>query len=94
MVRVIEQKSDADEMACVEFRVYRKPTDPAVIFGEMFFIEQEGPRAASISTSDLGIPVDKAFLGTVDYANQRGIPFIWIDDPRELFPPTKRPALS
>jgi hypothetical protein len=70
MVRVIEQKSDAGEWACVEFRVYRKPADPAVIFGEMFFIEQEGPRAASISTSDMGVPVEKAFLGTIGYANE------------------------
>jgi hypothetical protein len=93
MVRVIEKTEDAGDVAYIEFRVYAKPTDPTVIFGEMTFAESAGGKAPiTITTSSLGVPVEEAFLGTLNYANQRRIPFVWINDPRALFPPSKRPA--
>lgn len=93
MVRVIEKTEDAGGAAYIEFKVYPKPADPAVIFGEMTIAESAGGKAPiTITTSNLGIPVEEAFLGTLKYANNRRIPFVWINDPRGLFPPSKRPV--
>jgi hypothetical protein len=93
MVRVIEKAEDAGELACIEFRVYLKPTDDTVVFGEMTFAESAGSKAPiTITTSNLGVPVEAAFVGTLEYANRRNIPFVWVNDPRGLFPPSKRPA--
>ena len=68
--------------------------DPTVVIGEMSFFESEaGPKAPiTITTSDLDVLVEEAFLSTLDYANQRSIPFVRIIDPGGLFPPSKRPA--
>jgi hypothetical protein len=91
MVQVVERKEDAGEAGYIEFRVYQKPTDPAVILGEMSFVESESG-AASITTSNLGALVEGEYLKTLDYANQRRIPFVWINDPGGLFPASKRAA--
>lgn len=90
MVRVIEQRSEAGDDACIEFRVYPKPTDPEVVLGDMMFAEDVAPRAAAITVSPLGMGVKEVFLATLEYANQRGIPAVWVNDPYNLFPLAKR----
>jgi|HubBroStandDraft_1064217.scaffolds.fasta_scaffold643547_1 hypothetical protein len=92
MLQLVEQRSDAGDVACVEFHVYAKPKNREVVFGEMLFFEPAGRGKAVVTTSNLGVPVGQAFAGTVNYANERRIPFIWIDDPHNLLPPSKRPA--
>jgi hypothetical protein len=96
MVQVIDSKDTAGESACIEFRVSLSPTDRTTVFGEMLFAEsydggRHSPRV--FTEGKLGVPVEQAFLDAVRYADSRGIPFIWIDDPRGLFPASKRPAL-
>jgi len=101
MVQFIEDRAVAGDAPYIEFKVYRKPKDASVVFGYMKFFESSGVQSsiparkpsATIATSNLGVPVDEAYRSTISYANQRGIPFLWIDDPRGLFPPGKRPTL-
>ncbi len=93
IVQVVERREDAGQAACIEFRVYRDPVDDTVILGEMSFAESVGT-AIGITTSNLGAPVEAEYLKVLDFANRHGIPFVWIDDPRGLFPPSKRAALS
>ena len=93
MAQVIDTKDAAGDGACIEFRVSLSPSDRTTVFGEMFFAESDGGQHSPIAMTvgNLGVPVERAFLDTVRYADSRGIPFIWIDDPRGLFPPSKRP---
>jgi hypothetical protein len=95
MVQVIDNKDAAGESACIEFRVSLSPTDRTTVFGGMFFAESYdgGRRSPRILTEGKpGVPVEQAFLDTVRYADSRGISFMWIDDPRGLFPASKRPV--
>ena len=45
-----------------------------------------------IATSTLGTPVEIEFQRAVTHAHQHGVPFVWVDDPDGLFPPSERPS--
>lgn len=92
MVQVIDSKDVAGNGACTEFRVSLSPADRTTVFGAMYFAERDDRPDSPIAITEgkLGVPVEQAFLDAVQYADNRGIPFIWIDDPRGLFPPSKR----
>jgi hypothetical protein len=36
------------------------------------------------------VPIRMEFRFAVDCADQHGIPFVWVNDPDELFPPWER----
>ncbi len=85
MVAVIDGKEEAGGARYIEFKVYRSSTDPDRIvgswrFGEPPLIDQSEPDA----------PVLQEFRLVVDCADQHGIPFVWVNDPDELFPPFMR----
>jgi hypothetical protein len=44
-----------------------------------------------IDQSKLGNTIEADFRFAVDCADQHGIPFVWVNDPDELFPPWIRP---
>ena len=85
MVAIIEGKEEAGGARYIEFKVYRSATDPDRILGSWRFgevlIDQSKPEA----------PVGHEFRLVVDCADQHGIPFVWINDPEELFPAFMRP---
>ena len=88
MVAVIEGKEEAFGARFIEFKVHRSDADPALILGSWRFGD-----ATLIEESKPNNPVTTEFRHVVDCADQHGIPFVWVNDPDELFPPWERPIV-
>ena len=87
MVAVIEGKEEAGGARFIEFKVHRSDADPRRILGSWRFplgdatvIDQSKPDTAAVME----------FAHALDCADQHGIPFVWVNDPDELFPPWER----
>lgn len=87
VVSVIEEKGDAGDARYIEFKVHRSPTDPNLVLGSWRYPDS----GLAIDQSKLGTSVQMEFRTVVDCADQHGIPFVWVNDPDELFPPWLRP---
>jgi len=88
VVAVIEGKEEAGAARYIEFKVCRSPTDPDRILGSWRFAHGE---STLIDQSKLDTSIGTEFRHVVDCADQHGIPFVWVNDPDELFPPFMRP---
>lgn len=86
MVAVIEGKEEAGGAQYIEFTVHRSPDDPDCALGSWRFTH--GDRTIDQSKPDTSIVMEFRFA--VDCADQHGIPFVWVNDPEELFPPWER----
>jgi hypothetical protein len=86
VVAVIEEKEGAGSAQYIEFKVYRSSTDPDLILGSWRFAVGS-PVETVIAESRLGASVDIEFPYVLDCADQNGIPFVWVNDPDELFLP-------
>ena len=82
MVAVIQGKEEAGDARYIEFRVVRSPTDPDRILGSWLFAD---PRGMTVEQNKLGGSAEIEFRYVVDCADQHGIPFVWVNDPEELF---------
>ena len=87
MVAVIDEKEAAGGARYIEFKVYQSPTDPNLALASWRFPEC----GIAIDRSKLGNTIETDFRFAVDCADQHGIPFVWVNDPDELFPPWTRP---
>src|ERR1700730_11906821 len=87
VVAVIDGKEEAGGARYIEFKVYRSPTDADRALGSWRFPES----GRAIDESKLGNTIEADFRFAVDCADQHGIPFVWVNDPDELFPPWTRP---
>jgi hypothetical protein len=87
VVAVIEGKEEAGGARYIEFKVYRSPADANRALGSWRFPES----GRAIDESKLGNTIEADFRFAVDCADQHGIPFVWVNDPDELFPPWTRP---
>jgi hypothetical protein len=87
VVAIIEGKEEAGGGRYIEFKVYRSPTDPSCILGSWRFPHGE---STLVDQSRLDSPVGMEFRHVLDCADQHGIPFVWVNDPDELFPPWER----
>jgi hypothetical protein len=83
MVAVIEGREEAGSARYIEFKVHRSLTDPDRILGSWRHAHGE---STLIDQSKLDSPVGVEFRHAVDCADQHGIPFVWVNDPDELFP--------
>jgi hypothetical protein len=90
VVAVIEGKEEAGGARFIEFKVRRSDADPALILGSWRFAYGD---AMLIEESKPNNPVTTEFRHVVDCADQHGIPFVWVNDPDELFPPWERPIV-
>ena len=86
MVAVIEEKESAGSAQYIEFKVYRSATEPDLILGSWRFAAGS-PVETVIAESRLGTSVEIEFCYVLDCADQHGIPFVWVNDPNELFLP-------
>lgn len=86
MVAVIDELSEAGGSSFIEFKVERSPDDPDRILGSWCFAR--GGRVIDQSRLDTTVVMEFRFV--VDCADQHGIPFVWVNDPEELFPPWVR----
>jgi hypothetical protein len=87
VVAVIEGKEEAGGARYVEFKVHRSETDPSHILGSWRVAHGH---SGLIDQSKLDGPVGMEFRHVLDCADQHGIPFVWVNDPDELFPPWER----
>jgi hypothetical protein len=87
MVAVIEDRREAGDAILIEFKVSRSATDPDRIIGSWRFVHG---RSSLIDESRPDAGVLAEFRHVVDCADQNGIPFVWVNDPDELFPPWMR----
>jgi hypothetical protein len=88
VVAVIEGKEEAGGGRYIEFKVHRSSTDPNRIQGSWRLAHGE---STLIDQSRPDTPIGMEFRQVVDCADQHGIPFVWVNDPDELFPPWERP---
>jgi hypothetical protein len=86
VVAVIEEKEGAGSAQYIEFKVHRSSTDPDLILGSWRF-PTGNPVETVIAESRLGTSVEIEFRHVLDCADQHGIPFVWVNDPDELFLP-------
>ena len=87
MVAIIEGKEEAGGARYIEFKVYQSPTDPNCAMARWRFPES----GVAIDQSKPGNTIETDFRFAVDCADQHGIPFVWVNDPDELFPQWTRP---
>jgi hypothetical protein len=87
VVAVIEGKEEAFGARYIEFKVHRSETDPSLILGSWRLAHGS---STLIDQSKPDSPVATEFRLVVDCADQHGIPFVWVNDPDELFPPWER----
>jgi hypothetical protein len=90
VVAIIEGKEEAGGAQYIEFKVNQSPTDPTRIVGTWRFPPSESAGMV-IDQSRLDTTIETEFRHVVDCADQHGIPFVWVNDPDELFPPYNRP---
>jgi len=86
VVAVIEEKEYAGTARYIEFKVYHSPTDPDRILGS-WRLTAPGPGESVIDQSRPEALVEVEFSQVLDCADQHGIPFVWVNDPEELFAP-------
>jgi hypothetical protein len=86
VVAVIDERDECGDARCIEFRVHRSSTDPALVLGSWRFPST----GSAVDQSRLGTSVTMEFRCAVDCADQHGIPFVWVNDPDGLFPPWAR----
>jgi hypothetical protein len=87
VVAVIEGKEEAYGARFIEFKVHRSDTDPGLILGSWRFAHSD---STVIDQSKSNTPAVVEFWHVLDCADQHGIPFVWVNDPDELFPPWER----
>ena len=92
MVQIIEDETKAGGVENrIEFGVWRTPTGD--IRGRWQDAREEPGRLASIIGSEPFTPIEDEFRRVVDWARACGVPFVWVNDPKGLFPPSARPAV-
>ena len=87
MVAVVEDETEIGGARYIEFRVHRSETDPSRVFGSWRYAHGE---SGLVDQSRPEMPVLAEFRHALDCADQHGIPFVWVNDPDELFPPWAR----
>ena len=88
MVAIIEDKDEAAGRRYIEFKVHQNPAAPSGAQASWRFPET----GVAIEESRPGNALEAEFRLAVDCADQHGIPFVWVHDPDELFPPWLRPT--
>jgi hypothetical protein len=83
----MEGKEEAGGARYIEFKVHRSETDPNLIVGSWRFAHGQ---STLVDQSKHDTPVMTEFRHVLDCADQHGIPFVWVNDPDELFPPWER----
>jgi hypothetical protein len=91
LVQIIEDETEAGGAEYIEFVVWRSPTGD--IRGWWHHAREEPDRRASVMGSRPFTPIEGEFRRVLDWAEASHIPFVWVDDPEELFPPSVRPAV-
>ena len=87
LVAVIEAKEEAGGGRYIEFKVYRSPTEPGRLLGSWRLAHGD---STLVDQSRPDVAAAQEFRLALDCADQNGIPFVWVNDPEQLFPPWER----
>ena len=87
MVAVIEAKEEAGGARYIEFKVHRSEADRNLVLGTWRVAHGN---STLIDQSKPDTPAWLELRHVLDFADQRGIPFVWVNDPDELCPPWDR----
>jgi len=88
VVAIIDDKGEAAAGArYIEFKVHQSPANPDRAVASWRFPDS----GMAIEQSEPGNSLEMEFRLAVDCADQHGIPFVWVNDPDQLFPPWIRP---
>jgi hypothetical protein len=87
VVAVIEAKEEAGGARYIEFKVHCSPADPGRVL-RTWRLAHGGSTLVDQSRHD-ATAADE-FRLVLDCADQHGIPFVWVNDPDDLFPPGER----
>lgn len=87
MVATIDDKDEAAGARYIEFKVRQNPADPNRPVASWRFPDAE----MALEQSRPGNSLEMEFRLAVDCADRHAIPFVWVNDPDELFPPWVRP---
>lgn len=88
MVQIVEKEEDAAGADRIEFRIIH--TQTGHIRGQWQDARDEPGGLASIAHSEPMSLIGDEFRRVIIYADSRQMPFIWVNDPQGLFPPSKR----
>ena len=85
MTKIVRElpEGEVDE-DIVQFKVYMSPKDKETVLGVRVHAYQSGAFQGTFSTPPIG-PVEQGFEEAKSYAEQKGVPYLWIDDPADLF---------
>jgi len=87
VVAIIDDEGEAAGARYIEFKVRQSPADPDRALASWRFPDS----GMAIEQSKPGNSLEMEFRLAVDCADQNGIPFVWVNDPDQLFPPWVRP---
>ena len=86
MTKIVRERSEAgDDEDIVRFQVYMSPKDNKTVLGVWEHAYQFGAKEVTFPTPPHGVPVEQRFEEAKSYAEQKGVPYLWIDDPDDLF---------
>ena len=89
MVAVVDDRGETAGARYIEFKVYQSPDEPNRAQASWRFPDA----GMAIEQSQPGSALEMEFRHAVDCADRHAIPFVWVNDPGELFPPWVRPIV-
>jgi hypothetical protein len=93
MVQIIEDQQSAAGADLIRFHPYLGQRTGQILASWQYHVEPNDPKGpASVLSEVLSTPIDIEFCRALTVADHYGVPFIWIDDPAGLFPPSARPS--
>ncbi len=98
MMKVIDDRYDAEGKPYLVFKVYQEPNDEAVYGYLISKSEYDEEGHLNFVKTEMGVPVETAFIEALKKGAAFGQDFdyhyLWIQDLDSLFPPEKRPDIT
>ena len=85
MTKIVRERPEMEvDEDIVRFQVCMSPKDKKTALGVWEHAYRSGARQVILPTPPFG-PVEQGFEEAKSYAEQKGVPYLWIDDPDDLF---------
>lgn len=87
MTQVIRDQSEAGDAPAVELQIYPspKPETKGKPVACWSFDHESGPKQVTFHKSNYGMDPETAYEAAKSFAETNDIPFLWINDPDNLF---------
>ena len=85
MTKIVRERPEMEvDEDIVRFQVCMSLKDKKTVLGVWEHAYRSGARQVILPTPPFG-PVEQGFEEAKSYAEQKGVPYLWIDDPDDLF---------